>query len=108
MTRQAYDLNTEGFGPGTNGPLVLAAELPNAAAKPKVDALAERVCAATRRWRSSPTPRAQQAGDAAIDHRDPEGLASGQADRGPRQPPAWRRRSRRARAAPASTSRSAA
>src|SRR6187551_3483784 len=29
MTRQAYDLNTEGFGPGTNGPLVLAAELPN-------------------------------------------------------------------------------
>jgi RND superfamily putative drug exporter len=28
MTRQAYDLNTEGFGPGTNGPLVMAAELP--------------------------------------------------------------------------------
>ena len=29
MTRQAYDLNTEGFGPGTNGPLVIAAELPD-------------------------------------------------------------------------------
>jgi putative drug exporter of the RND superfamily len=29
MTRQAYDLNTEGFGPGTNGPLVIAAELPS-------------------------------------------------------------------------------
>ena len=28
MTRQAYDLNTEGFGPGTNGPLVIAADLP--------------------------------------------------------------------------------
>ncbi|MGZ5323468.1 MAG: MMPL family transporter [Solirubrobacterales bacterium] len=28
MTRQAYELNTEGFGPGTNGPLVIAAELP--------------------------------------------------------------------------------
>jgi putative drug exporter of the RND superfamily len=28
MTRQAYDLNTEGFGPGSNGPLVIAAELP--------------------------------------------------------------------------------
>jgi putative drug exporter of the RND superfamily len=28
MTRQSYDLNTEGFGPGTNGPLVIAAELP--------------------------------------------------------------------------------
>ena len=26
MTRQAYDLNTEGFGPGTNGPVVVAAE----------------------------------------------------------------------------------
>jgi len=29
MTRQAYDLNTEGFGAGTNGPLVIAAELPD-------------------------------------------------------------------------------
>jgi RND superfamily putative drug exporter len=29
MTRQAYDLNTEGFGPGTNGPLVIAADLPS-------------------------------------------------------------------------------
>ncbi len=28
MTRQAYDLITEGFGPGANGPLVIAAELP--------------------------------------------------------------------------------
>ena len=25
MTRQAYDLNTEGFGPGSNGPVVVAA-----------------------------------------------------------------------------------
>ena len=33
MTRQAYDLNTEGFGPGTNGPLVIAAELPDPAAQ---------------------------------------------------------------------------
>src|SRR5215203_466400 len=41
MTRQAYDLNTEGFGPGTNGPLVIAAELPNAASKPKIDAFAD-------------------------------------------------------------------
>src|SRR5215204_1704213 len=30
MTRQAYDLNTEGFGPGTNGPLVVAADLSDA------------------------------------------------------------------------------
>ena len=30
-TRQAYDLISEGFGPGFNGPLVLAAELPGSA-----------------------------------------------------------------------------
>src|SRR3954453_9058604 len=43
MTRQAYDLNTEGFGPGTNGPIVIAADLPDASAKPKVDAFAKRL-----------------------------------------------------------------
>jgi RND superfamily putative drug exporter len=43
MTRQAYDLNTEGFGPGTNGPLVIAAELPGPAAKARIDAFAERL-----------------------------------------------------------------
>jgi RND superfamily putative drug exporter len=36
MTRKAYDLNTQGFGPGTNGPIVIAAELPNPAAKAKL------------------------------------------------------------------------
>jgi len=39
MTRQAYDLISEGFGPGANGPLVIAAELPDAGAKPTVDTL---------------------------------------------------------------------
>jgi putative drug exporter of the RND superfamily len=43
MTRQAYDLNTEGFGPGTNGPLVIAADLPSPAAEAKVDSLAQRL-----------------------------------------------------------------
>jgi RND superfamily putative drug exporter len=43
MTRQAYDLNTEGFGPGTNGPLVIAADLPNPDAKSKIDPFAERL-----------------------------------------------------------------
>ena len=33
MTRQAYDLNTEGFGPGTNGPIVIAADMSEAAAQ---------------------------------------------------------------------------
>ena len=43
MTRQAYDLNTEGFGPGTNGPLVIAADLPGPGAEPQVATLAERL-----------------------------------------------------------------
>ena len=42
MTRQAYDLNTEGFGPGTNGPLVIAADLPaDPSAEAEINAFAE-------------------------------------------------------------------
>jgi putative drug exporter of the RND superfamily len=40
MTRQAYDLITEGFGPGANGPLVIAAELPDGEGKDAVTILA--------------------------------------------------------------------
>ncbi|HEY5814764.1 MAG TPA: MMPL family transporter [Solirubrobacterales bacterium] len=40
MTRQSYDLISEGFGPGANGPLVIVAELPDPAAESDVDALA--------------------------------------------------------------------
>ena len=43
MTRQAYDLISEGFGPGANGPLVIAAELPDRAAQGKMYALATRI-----------------------------------------------------------------
>jgi putative drug exporter of the RND superfamily len=43
MTRQAYDLISEGFGPGTNGPLVIAAELPGPSAERDVDVLATRI-----------------------------------------------------------------
>jgi len=39
MTRQAYDLISEGFGPGANGPLVIAAELPDQQARSAVDNL---------------------------------------------------------------------
>jgi RND superfamily putative drug exporter len=72
MTRQAYDLNTEGFGPGTNGPLVIAAELPDASAQPRVDALAARL-------RSEPgvafvaEPVVNEAGDAAMINVIPKG-----------------------------------
>ncbi|WP_326999727.1 MMPL family transporter [Dactylosporangium sp. NBC_01737] len=39
-TRQAYDLVAEGFGPGANGPLVLAVELPRAGDRTALDKLA--------------------------------------------------------------------
>ncbi|MGH2716829.1 MAG: MMPL family transporter [Thermoleophilaceae bacterium] len=65
MTRQAYDLNTEGFGPGTNGPLVIAAELPDPDAKAEIDSFAERL-----RGESGVAfvsdPQINRAGDAAI------------------------------------------
>jgi putative drug exporter of the RND superfamily len=43
MTRKNYDLQTEGFGPGSNGPIVIAAELPDAGAASEMDALAGRL-----------------------------------------------------------------
>jgi RND superfamily putative drug exporter len=43
MTRQAYDLNTEGFGPGTNGPLIIAADLPDAGASGEIEGLANQL-----------------------------------------------------------------
>jgi putative drug exporter of the RND superfamily len=65
MTRQAYDLNTEGFGPGSNGPVVIAATLPSAAARPRIETFANRL-------RTEPgvafvaPPRINAAGDAAL------------------------------------------
>ncbi|MEX2107608.1 MAG: MMPL family transporter [Solirubrobacterales bacterium] len=41
MTRQSYDLISEGFGPGANGPIVIAAELPAPAARGDVDRLVQ-------------------------------------------------------------------
>ncbi len=43
MTRQAYDLNAEGFGRGTNGPLVIAADLPDESARGEISGLADRL-----------------------------------------------------------------
>jgi putative drug exporter of the RND superfamily len=40
MTRQAYDLISEGFGPGANGPLVIAAELPEGEGRDAISGLA--------------------------------------------------------------------
>jgi putative drug exporter of the RND superfamily len=43
MTREAYDLQTEGFGAGSNGPLVIAAELPDRSAAGDINALADQL-----------------------------------------------------------------
>jgi RND superfamily putative drug exporter len=66
MTRQSYDLNTEGFGPGSNGPIQIAATIPNTPqAKSQMQAFANQL-------RSVPgvkfatAPRFNQAGDAAL------------------------------------------
>ena len=42
-TRRAYDLLSKGFGPGFNGPLVVAAQLPNSAGRSVVQNLRTRV-----------------------------------------------------------------
>jgi putative drug exporter of the RND superfamily len=65
MTRQAYDLISEGFGPGANGPLVIAAELPNAAAHNTVEQLATQI-RQDEGVAYVPAPRFNEAGTAAI------------------------------------------
>jgi RND superfamily putative drug exporter len=65
MTRQAYDLQTEGFGPGTNGPLVIAAELPDAAAQGAVGSLVGQL-RSTEGVAFVPEPVFNEQGDAAI------------------------------------------
>src|SRR3954451_22158958 len=65
MTRQAYDLNTEGFGPGANGPLVIAADLPNPGAKAKIEQFAQQV-RGDKGVAFVPPPTINAAGDAAL------------------------------------------
>jgi putative drug exporter of the RND superfamily len=43
MTRQSYDLTAEGFGPGTNGPVVVAATLPDRSQAQTMSSLANRI-----------------------------------------------------------------
>jgi RND superfamily putative drug exporter len=65
MTRAAYDQNTQGFGPGFNGPLLVVAKLPGRGSAAKLDAL---VTAARRDPGVAvvTAPRVNQGGDAAI------------------------------------------
>jgi RND superfamily putative drug exporter len=65
MTRQAYDLNTKGFGPGTNGPLVIAADLPEPSAAAEIQSFAQRL-RSERGVAFVPEPTINEARDAAI------------------------------------------
>jgi RND superfamily putative drug exporter len=65
MTRQAYDLNTEGFGPGTNGPLVIAVDIPSGAGQAEVGELAQAL-RAEEGVAFVPDPTINDEGDAAI------------------------------------------
>jgi putative drug exporter of the RND superfamily len=65
MTRKNYDLQTEGFGPGSNGPIVIAMELPDAGAESDVDALADTL-GADDRIAFVADPTVNEAGTAAI------------------------------------------
>ena len=65
MTRQAYDLNTEGFGPGSNGPVVIAATYSDPSDRAAIGRLANQ--ARTDQDVAFVTqPRFNQANDAAI------------------------------------------
>ncbi|HEY7257098.1 MAG TPA: MMPL family transporter [Solirubrobacterales bacterium] len=65
MTRKAYDLISEGFGPGANGPLVIAAEMPGPGARGDVESLATRL-RGEEGVAYVPAPRFNRAGDAAL------------------------------------------
>ncbi len=65
-TRQAYDLISGSFGPGFNGPLVLAAELPGGARDRTVVAAVERRLATVPGVARVQAPAYNPAGDAAV------------------------------------------
>ena len=81
MTRQAYDLIAEGFGPGANGPLVIAAELPDQGAQCG-HRLPWRRRSTTSRGRLRPRPGDQRRRDGRARQRDPDHLAAGRGDGG--------------------------
>jgi RND superfamily putative drug exporter len=65
MTRHAYDLNTEGFGAGTNGPIVIAADMPGPDSRPAVEQFADNL-RGDDDVAFVPDPVFNEAGDAAI------------------------------------------
>jgi putative drug exporter of the RND superfamily len=65
-TRQAYDLISDGFGPGFNGPLVVAAELPGGAKERTVVASLDRKLASVPGVARVQAPTYNPAGNAAV------------------------------------------
>ena len=99
MTRQAYDLNTEGFGPGTNGPLVIAANLPDDAEGRRRRARGPSAHRGAVAFVAQPRINEQRRGDP---HRHPRRLPAGRGDLGPGQAAARRRAAADLRRTPAS------
>jgi putative drug exporter of the RND superfamily len=64
-SRRAYDLLSEGFGPGFNGPLLLAADLPGPEAAEQLGALTE-VLNETEGVAAASPPILNESGDAAV------------------------------------------
>ena len=70
-TRQAYDQIAAGFGPGTNGPLLLVAELPATVASGALDGLTDALSRRPRRRRGDPADGEPGRGHRGP-HRDPD------------------------------------
>jgi RND superfamily putative drug exporter len=65
-TRKAYDLLAEGFGPGSNGPVIIAAEVPPGAAGVGTLFRLQGTVSADKDVAFAVPPRLNQAGDAAV------------------------------------------
>jgi putative drug exporter of the RND superfamily len=77
-TREAYDLVTEGFGPGANGPLLLVADLPDRGSAAQLGALRKRLQATPGVDFATP-PRVSPDGQAAVLSVIPESAPQDQA-----------------------------
>ena len=90
---QAYDLQTEAFGPGSNGPFLLAVDIPkgDAADGGAAGPAAAAPSARDRRRRPGHAAAAERGRRDGDDRGDPEVLAAGQAHERPARPPARRR-----------------
>ncbi|MDZ7732912.1 MAG: MMPL family transporter [Acidimicrobiia bacterium] len=100
-TRQAYDLLSEGFGPGFNGPLLVVSRLPSDPGPGLQDRLAVTTDAISADGSvadvTGPVPNDPEQPSAGAVAGHPHLVAPVRRDRGARQPPAGRRPPRRVR-----------